>query len=120
MNFPGGRRQMVNWMKWQADQKAYVSGKKPRTVGDYTRNLAAFGVRWQGPTAILFDTSGQAKTPQGQRMISALSRRYGKASRVMWRAYQRADGEVQRELEQLVKKIMNDASDAIKNNRSFR
>jgi len=120
MNFPGGRRQMVQWMKWSADQKAYVSGKKPRTVGNYTRNLAAFGVRWQGPTAVLFDTSGQAKTPQGARMIRALSARYGRPSRVMWKAYEQSDTEVQRKLENLVKKIMRDAEQAIKNNRSLR
>jgi len=120
MNFPGGRRQMVQWMKWQADQKAYISGKKPRTYGNYTRNLAAFGVRWQGPTAVLFDTSGQASTPQGARMIAALNSRFGNPSRVMWRAYQKADSQVQRELENLVKQIMRDAEQAIKNNRSLR
>lgn len=120
MNFPGGRRQMVRWMVWAKDQKAYISGRKPRTVGDYTRNLAAMGVRWQGSAAILFDTSAQPRTPQGARMVAALTARFGKPSRVMWRAYQMADTQVQAELEELVKKIMRDASQAVANNKRMR
>lgn len=105
-NFPGGRRQYGNWLKWQAGLNAYVSGKRPRTVGNYTRNLAAFGVRWQGPAAVLFDTSGQASTPQGQRMIAALTAKYGPPSRVMWRAMEQTDEDVHFRLRRLVNKIM--------------
>lgn len=114
MNYPGGRKQMVQWMKWQQGLNAFVSGKKPRQYGDYTKNLAVFGVQWQGPAAVLFDTSRRANTPQGARMISVLQSRFGPASRVMWKAYQSADEAIQRDLEQLIQRIMREASDALK------
>lgn len=113
MNFPGGRRQMGKWMQWQAGLNAYISGKRPVTTGGYTRNLAAFGVRWQGPAAVLFDTSAQASTPQGQQMIAALRARYGPPSRVMWRAYGQTSSQVQGELRKLVEKIMREAGRSI-------
>lgn len=119
MNYPGGRRQMVQWMKWQQGIAAFVSGKKPRPYGDYVKNLAVFGVQWQGPAAVLFDTSRHASTPQGQLMIAVLQSRFGPASRVIWKAYESADQAIQAELEQLIKRIMSDASTAIANNKSM-
>lgn len=106
MNYPSGRRQYGDWAKWDAGIKSYISGKRPTSFGGYTRNLAAFGIRWQGRAAVLFDTSGQARTPQGSRMIAALNTKFGTPSRVMWRAYERADSQVQYELQKLVKKVM--------------
>ena len=103
------RRQHGKWMAWKMGLNAYISGKRPFTTGTYTRNLAAFGIRWQGPAAVLFDTSGQAKTPQGARMIAALERKYGKPSRVMWRAYERTSLDIQFELRQLIDKINREA-----------
>lgn len=110
MNVSSGRRQMGKWLQWQAGLNAYISGKRPVTTGGYTRNLAAFGVKWQGPAAVLFDTSANARTPQGAQMIAALKARYGPPSRVMWRAYGQTSTQVQGELEDLVKKIMRSAS----------
>lgn len=119
MNFPGGRRQMVQWMKWQQGLSAFVSGKKPKQFGDYTKNLAVFGVQWQGPAAVLFDQSRRASTPQGARMISVMQSRFGPASRVIWKAYTSADVEIQRQLEQLIKRIMNEATEAIARNKEL-
>lgn len=113
------RRQMVKWMIWQQGVSAFVSGKKPKQFGDYTKNLAVFGVQWQGPAAVLFDQSRRASTPQGARMISVLQSRYGPASRVIWKAYTSADTEIQRELEQLIKRIMREASEAIDKNKEL-
>lgn len=118
MNFPGGRRQMVSWMKWEAGIRAYVSGKRPQTIGGYTRNLSAFGVKWQGPAAVLFDTSGQSRSPQGARMVAALTGRYGRPSRVMWKAYQAADKDIQDNLEKLVQDIMRKAEYAVKHGKA--
>lgn len=101
-----GRRQMGEWNKWKAGIRAYVSGKRPQTFGGYTRNLAAFGVRWLGKSAVLFDTSAQPTTRQGAQMVSALTSKFGPPSRVMWRAYEKADSQVMYELEKLVKKVM--------------
>lgn len=110
MNYKGGRAQYREWAKWKAGINAYISGKRPQTFGGYTRNLAAFGVRWLGNTAVLFDTSAQAKTAQGARMVSALNSRFGQPSRVMWRAYEASDREVQWRLRQLVERIMRETN----------
>ena len=114
LNAPGGRRQYGKWLQWQSGLNAYISGKRPRTIGNYTRNLAAFGVKWQGPAAVLFDTSGQASTPQGQQMIAALTAKFGPPSRVMWRAYEQTDRLVQDELKELVAKIMRSVNQDIR------
>ena len=102
----GGRRRMGNWLLWQQGIKAYISGKKPRTFNGYTKNLATFGIRWQGPAAVLFDTSNTPSTPQGAQLVSALNARFGQPSRVMWRAYESADEKVQRQMRDLVNGIM--------------
>lgn len=86
--------------------KAFLSGKRPRTVGGTTRSLAAFGVRWTDKRAVFFDMSGQSNTPQGAQMIETLGRRYGPPSRVMWKAYKYAGPDIQYEIRQLVEKIM--------------
>lgn len=101
-----GRKEMGDWNKWQAGIRAYISGKRPQTFGGYTRNLSAFGVRWLSKSAVLFDTSSQSTTRQGAQMVSALTSKFGAPSRVMWRAYEKADSQVMYELEKLVKKVM--------------
>lgn len=106
MNFPGGRAQMRDWLKWQAGLSPYVSGKRPKTVGNYTRNLSAFGIRWQSPAAVLFDTSGQARTPQGARMIAALNAKFRTPSRVMWRAWDQTEPDVLHKVTALVERVM--------------
>ncbi len=87
--------------------KPYLSGRKPRSAGGKTYNLSAFGIRWVSRKAVLFDTSGQARTPQGEQMLDTLGARYGAPSRAMWRAYQQAGPDVQYEIRQLVEKILN-------------
>lgn len=89
------------------DIKPFLSGKKPRTYGGTTRSIAAMGMRWRSEEAVLFDQSGQARTPQGEQMIETLGRRFGPPSRVMWRAYERTSLDIQYELRQFVEKIMN-------------
>jgi hypothetical protein len=101
-----GRKRKANWLQWQAGIRAYVYGKQPRTFNGYTKNLATFGIRWLGSASVLFDTSGRANTPQGGQMIAALNARFGQPSRVMWRAYSQESEAVQREMRELVNKIM--------------
>lgn len=91
---------------WERSIKPYVSGKRPKTVGGYTRNLSAFGASWLSPTAALFDASGQSSTPQGAQMVKVLKQRYGNTSRIMWRAWEKADDDVIGAIRQLVQDIM--------------
>jgi hypothetical protein len=113
-----GRREYGQWLQWKAGLNAYISGKRPQTIGSYTRNLAAFGIRWQGAASVLFDTSKQARTPQGQQMVAALERKYGPPSRVMWRAYERTSRDIQHELSQLIAKINREANRVIATGKS--
>ena len=100
------RRRYSNWMRWQAQMRAYVSGKRPQSVGGYTRNLSAFGVQWLSPTSVLFDTASQSKTPQGEQMIQTLRARFGGSSRVMWRAWQTAEDDVLGGVRELINDLM--------------
>lgn len=85
---------------------AFVSGKAPKVTGTYTKNLATFGMRWKGRDAVLFDMTGDYRTPQGARMLRTLSSRYGAPSRVMWRAYQQAEPGIQAQVRDLVNRVM--------------
>lgn len=86
--------------------KAFTSGKR--------KNAAIFGMKWNSATARLFDMSGKSRTPQGAQMVSVLGSRYGSPSRIMWKAYEQASLDVQHELRQLVEKIMNESSMALR------
>ena len=85
---------------------AFVSGKRPKSVGGRTRSLAAFGVKWMSKDAVMFDSTGQSHTKQGAQMLSVLNQRFGPPSRVMWRAYAQAAPQVQDKMLELVQHIM--------------
>jgi len=79
--------------------KPFISGKKSKAN--------TFGLKWTSKTAALFDLSGRAKTPQGERMISVLGSRFGAPSRVMWASYDRAEPKLQEKMRELIEEIMN-------------
>jgi hypothetical protein len=87
-----------------------VSGRKPKMFAGHITNLATFYIRFKGPTATLFDTSGKGPVPtrQGSQMVSALTNRFGPPSRVLWRAYEQHDGDVVRETQKLIDEMMED------------
>lgn len=89
--------------------KAFTSGKKVREApGGFKQNLAIFGMKWEGPEARVFDMAGKAggRTPQGKEMIRALTSRFGGPSRVIWRAYQQTQGQVETQVRALVNDVM--------------
>jgi hypothetical protein len=87
-----------------------VSGRKPKMFAGHMTNLATFYIRYKGPTATLFDQAGKGPVPtsQGARMVSALTNRFGPPSRVLWRAYERHDGDIVRETQRLIDDMMQD------------
>lgn len=87
-----------------------VSGRKPKMFAGHMTNLATFYIRFKGPTATLFDTSGKGPVPtrQGSQMVSAFTNRFGPPSRVLWRAYEQHDGDVVRETQKLIDEMMED------------
>jgi hypothetical protein len=97
---------LLPWTEKGPAIKPYLSGKRPKSTGQYTRNLAAFGMKWTDRASVLFDTSGQARTRQGAQMVATLGERFGAPSRAMWRAYEQSSLDVQYEIRQLVEKIM--------------
>lgn len=105
----GGSRQILPWDDrtfYAAQIKPFTSGKTPKSFKGFTRNATTFGIRWTGPAARLFDQTRGGNTPQGQRMARVLSERFGPASRMIWRAYERSEPQVQDEMKRLVEKIM--------------
>lgn len=93
-------------MNWQPDKvakniKAFTSGKKVRDApGGFKQNLAVFGIRWGGPQATLFDMARKGTLSQ------SLQARYGSPSRIIWRAYEAQDAQVNNQVRDLVNKVM--------------
>ena len=93
-------------MAWDAKKvnknlKAFTSGKKVRDApGGFRQNLATFGIRWGGPQATLFDMARKGNLSQ------SLQAKYGPPSRVIWRAYEAQKDLVDKEVRDLVNRVM--------------
>lgn len=101
-------QQMTPWVGSVGNKfiKAKVSGKKPREFAGRMTNLAVFSVAWSGTVNTLFDLAGRRSggdTEAGARMIRALEARFGKASRILWPAYEMNRAEVEKQTAELVK-----------------
>jgi hypothetical protein len=89
--------------------KPFVSGKKPKEFNGIVKNLAVFGLRWTNSRAAVLDMSRKGETQQGRTMINALDRRFGKASRIMWPAYEKHRVGVENEVRSLVAGVAHTA-----------
>ena len=93
-------------MSWLDDRvkknlKAFTSGKKVRDApGGFRQNLGVFGIRWGGPQATIFDMAANGTLGKN------LSDSYGQPSRVLYKAYAAADADVNRQVTDLVNKVM--------------
>jgi hypothetical protein len=76
---------------------------KETSAGDKV-NVGTFMIQWQGATGTLYDTT------MAGALGAALTARYGGRSRVMWKAYEQRRDDVLREMEQLVKRVMDEAN----------
>jgi hypothetical protein len=108
-------RQLTPWVGSIGDDyiKAKVSGKKPREWAGRVTNLAVFSVAWSGAINTLYDLAGRKSsgdTERGARMIRALEARHGKASRVLWPAYEMNRDEVERQTAQIVEGVMGEVN----------
>ena len=95
--------ELMHWesAKVNKNLKAFTSGKKVREApGGFKQNLATFGIRWGGPQATLFDMARKGKLSQ------SLQAKYGSPSRVIWRAYEAQSNEVEKQVRELVNKVM--------------
>jgi len=89
--------------------KPFVSGKKPKTFQGVTKNLAVFGIRWSNARATVLDMSRNGATDRGTSMIRQLNQRFGKASRIMWPAYEKHKIDVENEVRTLVDSVAKTA-----------
>ena len=95
-------------LPWIPGMKQKIAAKiNTRNIKEYAgnkSNVGTFLIQWQGATGTMFDTSMSG--PLGR----ALTARYGSASRVMWKAYEKRDGDVMSEMEKLVKRVIDEAN----------
>jgi hypothetical protein len=107
--------QMTPWIGSRGDDflKAKVSGKKPREWAGRTSNLAVFSVAWSGAVNTLYDLAGRrgsGDVERGAQMIRALEARYGKASRVLWPAYEMNREQVEKETAAIVRRVLREVN----------
>jgi len=87
--------------KWRKNIKAFTSGKKIRQApGGFDQNVGVFGIRWRGPQATLFDMAAKGTISQN------LTAKYGGPSRIIYRAYDMMKDDVERQVTELVNKVM--------------
>jgi hypothetical protein len=70
---------------------------------------AAFRIVFKSPAAMSVDMAGRrggARTAQGAAMVSGLEKRFGRASRFLWPAFERKRGAVEGEMLKLVQRVM--------------
>lgn len=92
-----------------------VSGKKPKQYGDYTKNLAVLSVYLKGAGDVVVDLAGVGKTmtEKGKAMAAALNSKLGRTpSRITWRAYDARDADVNRGLQEVMNKVMDEINRA--------
>jgi hypothetical protein len=97
--------QMLPWLPgYEQKIVAKINTRNIREYSSYKTNVGTFGIIWKGATGTLFDTTMAG--PLGK----SLTARYGSSSRVMWKAYERKESNVMSEMEQLVKRVINEAN----------
>jgi hypothetical protein len=90
--------------------KVKVSGKKPREYNGMMSNLAVFSIAWAGAINTIYDLAGRTSrgaTRAGANMIRGIESKKGKASRVLWPAYQANQEEVMRRMQELLDKLFD-------------
>jgi hypothetical protein len=96
---------MLPWIPGMKQKiAAKINTRNIKEYGGNKSNVGTFLIQWQGATGTMFDMS--KKGALGRELTA----RYGERSRVMWKAYEQRDGDVMSEMEQLVKRVMDEAN----------
>jgi len=105
-----------NWTQGK-NQKFPYSQQKARSgltvkINTKKSNLSVITITQKNPSAAIIDMAGKkgGSNAQGARFIAALTLQFGLPSRVMWPAYNRNADSVQRNMVELVKRIMDEAN----------
>lgn len=104
----GSGFQMLPWNGAKADTMidTKVSGKRPKEFAGITRDLAVLTIRWRGMVNTIYDVANNSSTPQGANMIAGLNQKHGRASRVMWPAWDAKGDQIEKEIRQEIEAIM--------------
>jgi hypothetical protein len=96
---------MLPWIPGMKQKiAAKINTRNIKEYGENKSNVGTFVIQWQGATGTMFDTSMEGALGR------ELSERYGDRSRVMWKAYEQRENDVMSEMEQLVKRVMEEAN----------
>jgi hypothetical protein len=88
---------------------AFTNAKKVREApSGRMQNLGVFGVRWKSPQATIFDLGREGILGQN------LTNRFGNPSRVLYKAYESASADVERQVKELVNKVMKLTNNAMR------
>jgi len=96
--------ELLPWGQFDQRINAKINTKRVKEYAGQNVNLATFVVRWENPDAALFDFL------QTGVMGSRLNAKFGKPSRVMWKAWERNKEDVNERMGQLVKRVMDATS----------
>jgi len=81
--------------------------------GTVYETLAVFKISWVGTINTIIDLAGKQDSPTnlaGANMIKVLNERYGKSMRFLWPAVERNRGQIDSEMEILVKRVMDEVN----------
>lgn len=98
--------------------KSKVSGKRPRQYAGRMQDATVFSVSFAGMVNTVFSVAGKTNpngnSDAGAQMIRVLEARYGKASRVLWPAYEANKTEVEKQVMELTKQVMAEVGKRLK------
>ena len=96
---------MLPWMPGMKQKiAAKINTRNIKEYGGNKSNVGTFLIQWKGATGTMFDMSMEGALGR------QLTARYGSRSRVMWKAYTQRETDVMSEMEQLVKRVMDEAN----------
>jgi len=112
----------VNLLPWDGSiarnmVKVKIDTRRARNrniqYGTVYETLAVFKISWVGTINTIIDLAGKQDSPTnlaGANMIKVLNERYGKSMRFLWPAVERNRGQIDSEMEILVKRVMDEVN----------
>jgi hypothetical protein len=104
----GYKMMPLNYKRLQEFVVVGTSGKKPKEFMGQMRNASVFFIRWKSPQATLLEMA--EKGSLGENM----SRKHGPRGRVLWRAWEQNEKEVNQRVAALVTKVMDAVNQRMK------
>jgi hypothetical protein len=98
----------LNFQSLERFVVAGTSGKKPKEFMGQMRNATVFFVRWKSPQATLLEMA------QKGSLGSNMNKKAGPPGRVLWKAWEQNETEVNRRVAQLVTKVMDDVQKSMR------